>query len=105
MLEPSAISPFDYPITCHAEVDLPSWLRQLTGKSGWHMSEEEETELCDIYFFRSGADEGQVVLYQSGYAIVDVNGSTLYDGHLTDMPGCARLQYFNADSGEPVLLN
>lgn len=105
MLEPSAISAFDYAIVCHAEVDLPSWLQQLTGKSGWRLSAEEEAELCDVYSFRREAEEAEVVLYHTGYATVDVDDRTLYDGHLTSAPGYARLQYYNAESGEPVLLN
>lgn len=105
MLEPSAISAFDYSIVCHAEVDLPSWLQELTGKAGWRLADEEEAELCDVYSFRREAEEAQVVLYHTGYATVDVDDRTLYDGHLTFAPGFARLQYYNAESGEPVLLN
>jgi hypothetical protein len=105
MLEPSAVSTFDYSIVCHAEVDLPSWLHELTGKSGWLLSDEEETDLCDVYSFHRGREEAQVVLYRSGYAMVDVDNRTLYDGHLTFAPGFARLQYYNAESGEKVLLN
>lgn len=105
MLEPSAVSAFDYSVVCHAEVDLPSWLKELTGKAGWMLSDEEEAELCDVYSFQRGVEQAQVVLYHSGYATVDVDDHTLYDGHLTFAPGFARLQYYNADSGEPVLLN
>ena len=105
MLEPSVVSDFDYSIVCHAEVDLPLWLRELTGKSGWLLSDEEETELCDIYSFHRGAEEAQIVLYRTGYATVGVGDQTLYDGHLTFAPGFARLQYYNAESGEKVLLN
>lgn len=105
MREPSEISAFDYSIVCHAEVDLPSWLQELTGKTGWRLSDEEEAELCDVYSFQREAEEAQVVLYHTGYATVDVGDRTLYDGHLAFAPGYARLQYYNADSGEPVLLN
>lgn len=105
MLESSDISAFDYPIVCHAEVDLPSWLQQLTGKSGWRLSTEEAEDLCDIYSFRRNQEEAQVVLYHTGYATVNVDECSIYDGSLTFAPGFARLQYYNAESGEPVLLN
>ncbi len=105
MLEPSEISAFDYSIVCHAEVDLPSWLQELTGKGGWQLAGEEEADLCDVYSYRCGSEEAQIVLYRTGYAMVDVNDQTLFDGPLTFAPGFARLQYYNAESGEPVLLN
>lgn len=105
MLESSVVTAFDYSIVCHAEVDLPSWLKELTGKSGWTLRDEEENEEYDVYSFRHGADMAEIVLYRTGYATVDVDGDTLYDGHLTFAPGFARLQYYNAESGERVLLN
>lgn len=105
MYQSSDNSAFDYPIVCHAEVDLPSWLHQLTGKTGWRLSTEEEADLCDIYSFRREQEEAQIVLYHTGYATVDVDEHSIYDGPLTSAPGFARLQYYNADSGEPVLLN
>lgn len=30
----------DFPIVCQAEVDLPAWLRELTGQAGWQLLEE-----------------------------------------------------------------
>lgn len=105
MLEFSPASTFDYAVVCHAEVDLPSWLRELTGQSGWRLTSEEEADACDLYSYTRGGEEAQVVLYHSGYATVDVGDHTLYDGQLSFKPGYARLQYYNAESGEPVLLN
>lgn len=105
MLEPTAVSEFDYSIVCHAEVDLPSWLNELTGKSGWRLADEEETDLYDVYSFQRGGQAAEVVLYRTGYATVDVDDQTLYDGHLNLAAGFARLQYYNAESGERVLLN
>lgn len=105
MYQASDISEFDYPIVCHAEVDLPSWLHQLTGKPGWRLAFEEEAELCDIYSFQRDQEEAQIVLYHTGYATVDVGELSVYDGQLSFAPGFARLQYYNAESGEPVLLN
>jgi hypothetical protein len=104
-LESSQISVFDYGIVCHAEVDLPSWLQQLTDKPGWRLLDAEEDEMCDIYTFRRETEEAEVVLYHTGYAMVSVNDNSLYDGHLSSAPGYARLQYYNAESGERVLLN
>ncbi len=105
MLESTEYSAFDYPIICHAEVDLPSWLQQLTDKSGWRLSAEEGADACDVYVFTRGSEEAEVVLYHTGYARVEVNGRMFYSGHLTSGPGYARLQYYNADSGEPIMLN
>ncbi len=105
MLEPATISDFDFSVVCHAEVDLPAWLKQLTGKSGWKLCREEEAEMCDAYSFRLGSEEAQVVLFHTGYATVEVGDSTLYDGSLLTFPGCTQLHYYNAESGEPILVN
>ena len=102
---PTTNTDFDIQIVCHAEVDLPVWLGQLTGKSGWKLYSEEESEMCEAYSFRRGEEEAQVVLFHSGHAIVDVGDHTLYDGSLLNDPGAATLNYFNAKSGEPILLN
>lgn len=105
MLETTTKSDFDFSIVCHAEVDMPQWLKQLTGKSGWQLCGEEEAEMCDAYSFRRGNEEAQVVLFHTGYATVDVGDDTLYDGSLLSIPGCVRRQYYNADSGEPISIN
>jgi len=105
MLETNPNSVFDYPVVCRAEVDLPAWLAELTGKSGWRLEGEEEGELCEAYAFHRGQEEAQVLLYRSGHVMVEVGDGVLYDGHLSTAPGYARMQYYNADSGEPVLLN
>lgn len=105
MLESVTPNFFDYGIVCHAEVDLPAWLEDLTGKSGWRLEREEEGELCDSYIFRRDTDEIQAVLYHTGYATVECGEKVLYDGHLGSASGHARLQYFNAENGERVLLN
>lgn len=105
MLDQSVKTAFDYGIVCHAEVDLPSWLKELTGKAGWTLMDEDEDEQYDAFSFRHGAEKAEIVLYRTGYATVDVDGESLYDGQLTFSPGFARLQYYNAESGERVLLN
>lgn len=104
MIEQNVMTDFDFSIVCHAEVDMPEWLSQLTGKSGWRLCGEEEAEMCDAYSFRRGGEEAQVVLFHTGYATVDVADGTLYDGALLTIPGVRR-QYYNAESGERILLN
>lgn len=48
----------------------------------------------------------EVTLYHNGYAVVDVDGTALFDGTLTNgTSDCAHLTYFHADSGEPITLN
>lgn len=105
MSEQSVNSAFDFAIVCHAEVDLPSWLKELTGQSGWKLMGEEEDEQYDAFSLCRGADNAEVVLYRSGHATVDVDGKTLYDGQLTFSSTFARLRYYNAENGERVLLN
>lgn len=105
MLEFANLTVFDYPVICRAEVDLPGWLAEITGESGWRLIDEEEGEFYESYRFSHANREAQVVLYQSGYALVEIDGEVHYDGHLSAAPGHARLQYYNAESGAPVLLN
>ena len=105
MLDTNAITIFDYQVVCHAEVDLPAWLASLTSAAGWQLWSEESDEHCDLYLFRNRASEAQVTLYQSGYALVEVDGEVLYDDHLSSARGYASLHYFNAESGQQVLLN
>jgi hypothetical protein len=71
---------WDEPIICRVEVDLPQWLSQLAGGREWE--------------------------YHNGYAIVDVEGQSLFDGSLTaGTSDCAHLTYYHADSGEKIMLN
>jgi hypothetical protein len=105
MLESVTPAFFDHGIVCQAVVDLPAWLEDLSGKSGWRLERDEEGELCDSYAFRRGEEEIQVVIYHTGYATVEKGEAVLYDGHLSTAVGHAQLQYFNAENGERVLLN
>ncbi len=104
-MDPQVFSDLDFSIVCQAEVDLPAWLRKLTGKSGWQLFFEEEGEACEAYSFRRGEEEAEVVLFHTGHATVEVGERTLYDGSLFADPECARLKYFNGESGEPILVN
>ena len=114
---------WDEPIICRVEVDLPGWLKQLTGGKQWEVYAEDEEENCISFALRelhhhqsalaknSTKDQknlrlAEVTLYHNGYAVVDVDGTALFDGTLTTgTSDCAHLSYFHAESGEPITLN
>jgi len=102
------------PIICRVEVDLPAWLTQLTGGRDWEVSSESEEENCISFTMRQSSklmpklapSLAEVTLYHNGYAIVDVDGSALFDGSLTSgASDYAHLTYYHADSGEKITLN
>jgi hypothetical protein len=112
---------WDEPVICRVEVDLPGWLTKLTGQSHWEVYSEEEEENCISFAMRSShtrslhkaatakkVEDGmqaEVTLYHNGYAVVDVDGKSLFDGALTNATNdCARLSYYHM-SGEPIALN
>ncbi len=109
---------WDEPVICRVEVDLPGWLTKLTGQSHWEVYSEEEEENCISFAMRSSHTRGlqkatrvegdmqaEVTLYHNGYAVVDVDGKSLFDGALTHATtDCARLSYYHI-SGEPIALN
>lgn len=101
---------WDEPIICRVEVDLPSWLSQLAGGQDWEVYSEEEEESCISFALRQGSAKipklAEVTLYHNGYAVVDVDGKSLFDGSLTaGTSNCAHLTYYHADSGEKITLN
>lgn len=97
---------WDEPIICRVEVDLPSWLSQLAGGRDWEVYSEAEEESCISFAMRQGKKLAEVTLYHNGYAIVDVDGQSLFDGSLTaGASNCAHLTYYHADSGEQIMLN
>ena len=107
---------WDEPVICRVEVDLPGWLTQLTGGLDWEVFSEDEDESCISFAMREiGAKKvtsksapkiAEVTLYHNGYAVVDVEGTALFDGTLTSgTSNCAHLSYYHADSGEPIILN
>ena len=117
-LENSTHPAWDEPIICRVEVDLPGWLKQLTGGNQWEVFGEEEAETCISFSMRERSIKqsdkrneltpkmAEVTLYHNGYAVVDVDGKALFDGTLTNgTSDCAHLSYFHADSGEPIMLN
>ncbi len=110
---------WDEPIVCRVEVDLPAWLSQLAGGRDWEVYAEDEEENCISFAMRQGSQGAdakisaelsprlaEVTLYHNGYAVVDVEGSFLFDGSLTSgTSNCAHLTYYHADSGEKITLN
>lgn len=101
---------WDEPIICRVEVDLPSWLSQLAGGKGWEVYSEDEEETCISFAMREVSAKtpklAEVTLYHNGYAVVDVEGKSLFDGSLTaGASECAHLTYYHADTGEKVTLN
>ncbi|QDC43728.1 hypothetical protein [Methylophilus medardicus] len=110
---------WDEPVICRVEVDLPGWLTKLTGQAHWEVYSEEEEDNCISFAMRSShghrlhklaqptekALQAEVTLYHNGYAVVDVDGESLFDGALTHATNdCARLSYYHV-SGEPIALN
>ena len=101
---------WDEPIICRVEVDLPAWLTQLAGGPGWEVYSEAEEDSCVSFAMRQGSKVNsklaEVTLYHNGYALVDVEGKSLFDGSLTSgASDCAHLTYYHADSGEKIVLN
>jgi len=101
---------WDEPIICRVEVDLPAWLTQLTGGRDWEVYSEAEEENCISFAMRQGSEQesklAEVTLYHNGYAVVDVDGRSLFDGSLTSgVSDFAHLTYYHADSGEKITLN
>lgn len=101
---------WDEPIICRVEVDLPSWLSQLAGGQDWEVYSEAEEENCISFAMRQASAKttkvAEVTLYHNGYAVVDVDGKSLFDGSLTaGTSNCAHLTYYHADSGEKITLN
>jgi len=107
---------WDEPIICRVEVDVPGWLTQLAGGNEWEVCGEDEDDTCISFALREKAPTksaaravpktAEVTLYHNGYAVVDVEGTALFDGTLTSGTSeCAHLSYYHAESGEPVTLN
>ena len=97
---------WDTPVICRVEVDLPGWLEQLTGRANWEVYQEEEEDGYVNFAMRLGRQQAEVTLYHNGYAVVDVDGQSLFDGSLTTGTSeCAHLSYYHADSGELITLN
>jgi len=106
MIQANTQSSWDAPVVCRVEVDLSGWMQQLTGSEHWEVYDEDHNEECVSFVMRHGRNEAEVTLFHNGYAMVDMDGKTLFDGTLTTATSeCAHLSYYLADSGEKVTLN
>ena len=94
------------PVVRRVEVDLSGWMQQLTGHAEWEVLDEAQDETYMSFALRFGPQQAEVTLYHNGYAVVDVEGQSLFDGSLTaGTSECAHLTYYHADSGEQITLN
>ena len=93
-------------VICKVEVDLTSWLEDLSGWKGWEIWSELEDENSVSFFLKQENDDAEVTVYNSGYAIVDINGESVFVGDLIEKraPG-AKLSYYRVDDGEKILLH
>lgn len=106
MMNTGAHEAWDAAVVCRVEVDLPGWLEQLTGKADWELYDESEDENYMSFAMRHGRRQAEVTLYHNGYATVDVDGESLFDGSLTTRTSdCAHLSYYHAESGDLITLN
>lgn len=93
-------------VICCVEVNLPSWLQQLTGRANWEVVNEVQDKGYSSFAMRQGKQQAEVTLYRNGYAVVDVDGQALFDGTLTfGTSTWAHLSYYHAESGEAITLN
>ncbi|ABE50491.1 MULTISPECIES: hypothetical protein [Methylobacillus] len=106
MMSTAVQTTWDTPVVCRVEVDLSGWLEQLTGKADWEVYDESEDENYMSFAMRHGRRQAEVTLYHNGYATVDVDGESVFDGSLTTRTShCAHLSYYHAENGEPITLN
>ncbi|MDA9211288.1 hypothetical protein N9O74_04025 [Methylophilaceae bacterium] len=93
-------------VICKVEVDLTGWLSDLSGQKNWEILSESENENYIIFFLKQESQNAEVTLYNSGYAIVDIDGKAVFHGDIIGKKaGSASLNYYNIESGEKILLN
>ncbi len=93
-------------VVCRVQVDLSNWLSQLAGGNNWQVYSESEYDHAISFMFRQGKKEAEVTLFNNGYAQVDLDGKSIFDGSITSGTNkCAHFSYYRADNGEPILLN
>ena len=93
-------------VICKVEVDLASWLSDLSGRKNWEVWSESENDNYIIFFLKQENQEAEVTLYNSGYARVDINGEVVFQGDIMEKnASAARLSYYSVESGEKILLN
>jgi len=107
--------PFDLPtdylslfdsVICKVEVDLAGWLCTLSGRKDWEVWSESENDNHIIFFLKQKNQEAEITLYNSGYARVDIDGESVFQGDIMKKnTSLACLSYYNVESGEKILLN
>ncbi len=93
-------------VVCKVEVDLASWLSDLSGRKNWEVWSESESDNYIIFFLKQEKQDAEVTLYSSGYARVDIDGEAVFQGDIIETHAtAARLSYYNVESGEKILLH
>lgn len=93
-------------VICKVEVDLASWLSDLSGRKNWEVWSESENDNYIIFFLKQENQDAEVTFYNSGYARVDINGEVVFQGDIMKKnASAARLSYYSVESGEKILLN
>jgi len=93
-------------VVCKVEVDLTQWLTDLSGRKNWEVWSESESDNYIIFFLKQENQDAEVTLYNTGYAMVDINGEAVFQGDIIEKnASSARLNYYSVESGEKILLN
>ena len=93
-------------VICKVEVDLTEWLSDLSGRKDWEVWSESENDNYVIFFLKQENQNAEVTLYDTGYARVDINGESVFQGDIIEKnASSARLSYDSVESGEKILLN
>ena len=93
-------------VVCKVEVDLTEWLTDLSGRKNWEVWSESESDNYIIFFLKQENQDAEVTLYNTGYAMVDINGEAVFQGDIIEKnASSARLSYYSVESGEKILLN
>ena len=91
---------------CKLELDLGKWLEQLTGRIGWEIWSESESEHYVSYHLKFKKQNAEITLYHSGHALVLIDEKPVFDGDLIEKRNpIAKLSYYNIDDGEKISLH
>jgi hypothetical protein len=106
LIKDGALDLVGEPIVCRVEVDLKGWVKELAGGGEWEVLDEQEDDLATTFTMHNGHSNAEVTLYQTGHAMVDIDGAALFNGNLAEQGGrWTQLTYFNALNGERITLN
>jgi len=104
-LSPDFLSLSDL-VVCKVELDLAKWLENLSGGKGWEVWSETENDNYVSFFLKQAKHNAEVTLYDSGYAMVDINGESVFHGDLIEKKdSAAKLSYYRVEDGEKILIN